>query len=201
MKREGDQPLGLNIKKLHLEQIRLQADHLQAQGLILYPHQLRLLLQIEKALEALGTTTVNQEKNEDVDGVEDDLDQELELEQPIYRPENLPPSGTVVGLSLSFCVLDIARGLVPYNRIDKIITSTNFNPLDPNEVAQINRSYGDSYWKGDLKVQCFEILDRLIADKKIRQPRREGMPMTHIARGRWLLSTDMQDENDYPKLR
>ena len=158
------------------------------------------LLRLVELLNSPTLTSPLSAPDQAIDYEDEDDDDEMESGQPVYRPENLPARGMVVGLSLSFCVLDIAKGLVPYNRISEIIASTNFDPHNSTEVAEIKNSYGETYWNGELKSTCLTILDRLIADNKLRQPRREGKPITHIARGRWLLKQDMRHNEDYPKM-
>ncbi len=139
-------------------------------------------------------TDVNQTEQPTVE--EDSLEEEAR--QPVYDPETVPPIGNLVGLSLSFCVKDIATGKIPYERVVQIIASTNYNLEDRNDIAELCQKYGEYYWKGNIKQTCFRIVDKLIADNKIRQPRREGGVGTNISRGRWLLQNDLQDEEDYP---
>ena len=87
----------------------------------------------------------------------------------------------MVGLSLSLCVSDIARGAVPEGLVEKIVASTKFS--NAKEFEQVLKQYSESYWR-DLP-EAVEIARRFYSAGKIEQPRLFGHQAHNIARGHW----------------
>lgn len=87
------------------------------------------------------------------------------------------------GLSLSLCVLDLAKGVVPYDDIVLIIAGTNARcKADWDRILQ---SYQRNYWSKYHWAQF--IATRLIADGKIEQPRLNGERPLSINHGHWIV--------------
>lgn len=89
----------------------------------------------------------------------------------IYRPHR-------IGLSISFCIRDIATGKVAEQEVEKIIAGTMC--ADIEEWEYVIASYRQSYWQ-DCADQAEAILRRLIATGKIWQPRLEGLEPPQLA--------------------
>ena len=87
----------------------------------------------------------------------------------------------MIGLSLSLCVSDIARGEVAESQVEKIIASTRFR--NSAEFEQVLQSYSASYWSG--YSHAVEIARRLYAAGKIEQPRLFGHQAHNISGGHW----------------
>ena len=87
----------------------------------------------------------------------------------------------LVGLSLSFCVRDIARGIVPEEAVAYIIAGTR--ACNEQEFEELLAYYEDLYWGGLPTASA--IARRLYAQGKIRQPRCQGKSAPSISRGHW----------------
>lgn len=87
----------------------------------------------------------------------------------------------MIGLSLSLCVSEIARGLVPEDQVEKIIASTYVTSAE--EFEQLVEQYCTVYWR-DLP-EAPNIARRFFAAGKIEQPRLLGLPAHNISRGHW----------------
>ncbi len=74
-----------------------------------------------------------------------------------------------VGRSLSFCVLDIARGLVDIHDVMVIITGTQYR--NDVEYMMLMEQYKKAYWSKDDPEKCAQIAAQLLRLGKIHQPR------------------------------
>lgn len=99
---------------------------------------------------------------------------------------NLGMEVTVIGLSLSFCVRDIAEGLVELSAVDKIITATRIVSEDDwNTVIQ---QYQQVYWRHCPDIAATIVLELRVSGK-IEQPRLlDTYRMPRIAGGHWVNS-------------
>lgn len=103
--------------------------------------------------------------------------------------ENIKPSSKI-GLSLSFCVSDILRGLVNESEVMQIISGTYVeNPKDWDEVISDYKKY---YWYENPE-EAEKIARRLISAGKIRQPRTEGKDVHNIVDGHWLDANKVEE--------
>jgi len=91
----------------------------------------------------------------------------------------------LIGLSLSFCVADIVRGIVQLQEVDKIITATAAE--SPAEWFQLLAQYRDMYWDFNPD-ECEGVVHTLMKAGKIEQPRLEGKQAHSIADGHWLVN-------------
>lgn len=85
-----------------------------------------------------------------------------------------------IGLSLSFCMLDILEGRISIEEIAGIITSTKFDTLE-----QAVDMYQSTYWKKFSKEYCTETLESVWS--LIFQPRLNVLTSGHmVGHGFWL---------------
>lgn len=89
------------------------------------------------------------------------------------------------GLSLSLCVLDIARGRVSIDQVDKIIASTAAN--SSQDWYEVIEEYKKYYWSENPK-ECEHLAREFIAAGKVEQPRLQGKEAHNIANGHWLIN-------------
>jgi hypothetical protein len=77
----------------------------------------------------------------------------------------------MIGLSVSFCVRDIAKGEVALADVDKIIGSTR--AVTPENWEQVIAHYKETYWSWDdcTPEKGEAVLRQLLAEGKIEQPR------------------------------
>jgi hypothetical protein len=94
-----------------------------------------------------------------------------------------------IGLSLSGCIMDIAKGLIDEQDVKCIVAGTCW-PLD--DVDHLLNQYKKLEW-----ISCYEmakeILLRFIKQGKIIQPRLLGLPYLNIAYGRWAFQGHLED--------
>lgn len=91
----------------------------------------------------------------------------------------------LTGMSLSFCVLDIARGAVAEGSVKKIIAGTMLQ--SEQDIAAALENYQNSYWKEF--PQASAIAQRLFEQGKVEQPRCEGRDAPSIYRAHWKEAT------------
>ena len=77
----------------------------------------------------------------------------------------------MIGLSVSFCVREIANGSVNLADVEKIVAGTN--APTPEAWEQIVKQYRETYWRDDTD-NCERIFRQLLAEGKIHQPRVSG---------------------------
>ncbi len=88
----------------------------------------------------------------------------------------------MIGLSLSFCIMDMINENLGVHDIVKIVSNTKAENLLAFE--NVLRSYTDVYW-ADFPEKAKNLARRLWAAGKIDQPRtRDESPHT-ISEGRW----------------
>lgn len=87
-----------------------------------------------------------------------------------------------IGLSLSFCVRDIAEGKIPLSDVEKIISSTKAE--NERDWAEVAKRYLQVYWR-DNPQECHKIFKTLLQEGKIVQPRLEGKQGPNISEGHW----------------
>lgn len=116
-----------------------------------------------------------------------DGDSQSPQEIKYYRDPSAMPEGKKVGLSLSFCVQQIARGEISVADIDKIYAATNA----PDEATwqTLMESYSKSYWSDNPEL-AVEIATALKNLGKIVQPRTEGKSSHSVADGSWIMASD-----------
>jgi len=73
------------------------------------------------------------------------------------------------GRSLSFCVKDILSGRIDKNDVGMIVTSTSFK--NPEMWRNGIESYQKSYWCDYSIEECTNLVNWLIENNKIEQPR------------------------------
>lgn len=99
----------------------------------------------------------------------------------------------LIGLSLSFCVRDIANGVVNIDDVEKIITGTRCDSAE--SWSYLLEQYGGTYWNG-IEAKAEAILIVLLKNEKIFQPRTIGELPPNISKGIWV-----EDENSLAKNR
>jgi hypothetical protein len=87
-----------------------------------------------------------------------------------------------IGFSLSFCVRDIARGVIPLAEVIGIKTATAVTT--PEGWDSLFKEYRETYWSADPDA-CEKIARKLLAAEGIIQPRLEDQPVHNISAGRW----------------
>ena len=80
----------------------------------------------------------------------------------------------MIGLSVSFCVLDIATGKMAIEDVEKIVGSTR--AATPEDWEQVISQYMETYWSWDgcKPAEGEAICRKLLAEGKIEQPRLEN---------------------------
>lgn len=107
----------------------------------------------------------------------------------------LDPTMPLIGLSLSFCIREIAEGKVKISQVAKIITGTlAATPEDWDGVIAI---YRKTYWS-KLPTECESAMYWLKSEGLIEQPRLAGGNAPNIARGMWVID---QAHADYRMVR
>lgn len=101
-----------------------------------------------------------------------------------------PKSEGKIGLSLSFCVGDIIRGVVKEEDVKEIIAATN--ATTPEEWNSLIESYKKNYWH-DNPREAEAVVRRFIGAGKIRQPRAEGKPYHNISEGHWIEANQLAE--------
>lgn len=91
----------------------------------------------------------------------------------------------MIGLSLSFCVCDIADGKIEESAVDCIISGTKFR--DEGQFYTILDRYSEMYWK-EYPKGAQDIARRLVREGKIYQPRLCGLGAPNISQGHWVSS-------------
>ena len=96
-----------------------------------------------------------------------------------------------IGLSVSLCIADIARGDVAVGEVDKLIAGTRCaDEADWNEVIRV---YRIEDWI-EFPDEAETVLRQLIADDKVEQPRLEDndhSPRVSASKGtHWVESED-----------
>lgn len=89
----------------------------------------------------------------------------------------------MIGLSLSFCIADVCRGIVPLKDVERIDTSTAAPDMETWE--ELISQYKKIYWR-DFPEEAERITRQLLAEGKIYQPRLDGHPIHSIVDGHWL---------------
>ena len=89
----------------------------------------------------------------------------------------------MIGLSLSFCIMDILGGEVALEDVECIISGTRAEtPEDWNELIEGYRRF---YWKKDPD-EGERICRLLLAEHRIDQPRTRGYEAHNIGGGHWV---------------
>jgi len=83
-----------------------------------------------------------------------------------------------IGMSLSFCVADIARGLVNQDDVAGIIASTR-----SEDMEDVIEHYQKLYWEN--LPNAANIARNLFAEGKVYQPRLWGQESFNITDGHW----------------
>jgi len=91
---------------------------------------------------------------------------------------------SIVGLSVSFCIADIARGLVKEQDVSRIIGATKCESQE--DWDYVIESYKKSYWRDLPEAEA--ICRRFIEAGKIQQPRLVGAEIHNIAGGHWIVN-------------
>jgi len=91
------------------------------------------------------------------------------------------PDG-LVGSSLSLCVADIADGLVPIEKVDRIIAGTT--ATSPEKWAKVFAEYRKGPWVSNPD-KAERIARELINNEKVFQPRLSGVGGPDTSEGYW----------------
>ena len=91
-----------------------------------------------------------------------------------------------VGLSLSFCIGDMIRGLVDPAEVRKIVAATKAST--PEGWDKVIADYRETYWYAD-PARGEALVRQFLAEGKIEQPRLEGRGYANIAWAHWLDET------------
>ena len=90
----------------------------------------------------------------------------------------------MIGLSLSFCVSDICRGIVKESDVVKIVTATKF--ATPDQLDEVIGHYQGVFW-ADYPAEAEALTRKLLEEGKIDQPRLRHLPTcTGIGSSRWM---------------
>lgn len=92
------------------------------------------------------------------------------------------PNGKLVGLSLSYCVRDIATGVMDEARVTKIVSNTRIRSEE--EMRQAFNRYDNVVWKGLPHAR--EIAARLIREGRVEQPRVGNPTHGHGSLQHWI---------------
>lgn len=92
------------------------------------------------------------------------------------------PDEKLVGLSLSFCVSDIANGMVSLKEVGLIYAGTSFSGI--RGFLQVCKYYTKYYWR-EQKAKSVAIAAILWATGRIEQPKLRGLPAPWVAHGHW----------------
>ncbi|HLD70618.1 MAG TPA: hypothetical protein VI937_01935 [Negativicutes bacterium] len=74
----------------------------------------------------------------------------------------------MIGLSVSFCILDIVNGVVPIENVEKIIGG--ISAQNQEDVRQLISDYCQVYWR-ECPKEAEQVFRQLFAEGKIEQPR------------------------------
>lgn len=90
----------------------------------------------------------------------------------------------MIGLSLSFCVRDIANGKVKLEDVEKIITGARYTTI--REFEDILNQYLVIPWNNDPR--CIEVVCKLQFNNKIHQPRldKSNPRVPNLRNGHWV---------------
>jgi hypothetical protein len=95
----------------------------------------------------------------------------------------MPKNDSMIGLSLSLCVSQIARGEVKEADVVKIIAATNAPDLAT--FKEVLAGYSESYWS-EFPDQARAIAMRFWDNGKLDQPRTRGEQCHFIGDGNWM---------------
>lgn len=87
-----------------------------------------------------------------------------------------------IGFSLSFCVRDLAAGVIPLEEVIGIRSAVRITT--PQDWATLFADYRETYWVNDPD-RCEAIARQLLAQEGIIQPRLNDEPVRSIANGHW----------------
>jgi hypothetical protein len=88
----------------------------------------------------------------------------------------------LIGLSLSFCIADVASSKVGYNDVECIITGVACrNDRDWKAVIE---QYRHTYWQNISDARAWA--EQFRTDHKLYQPRLDGHAAPNIAHGHWI---------------
>jgi len=90
-----------------------------------------------------------------------------------------------IGLSVSACIRDIAKGRIPESQVAYIIGGTQHEGDDAFMEACVRYAQGDWLWH-DCRWEAVGVAARLWSEGRILQPRTQDGPILSIARGPWL---------------
>lgn len=90
----------------------------------------------------------------------------------------------MIGTSLSFCVKEIAKGVVDINDVEKIVAGTRAS--NQEEWAEIFSRYNSVYWKGLPEAES--IARQLIDSGRVVQPRLTDPCKVHSVSELWVSS-------------
>lgn len=91
----------------------------------------------------------------------------------------------LTGLSLSFCIKDVAIGKVTMEQIKKLITGTN--ALNREEFEAVLKEYCETYWD-EFPEEAKRVAKALWDAGLIDQPRTRGEMPPFVGQGHWINS-------------
>jgi hypothetical protein len=89
----------------------------------------------------------------------------------------------ITGLSISFCIKDIAAGVVSEDMVEKIIGGTSVK--SPEDWEKVIASYRKNYWY-KFPDEAEQLFRRMLAAGKIEQCKDQSVH--NIARGKWIVN-------------
>jgi hypothetical protein len=92
-------------------------------------------------------------------------------------------SGYRIGLSVSFCIRDMAMGKVPVVLVERIVAGTATTNWD-DLIAR----YRKDYWKG-VEDKAEQICRQFLSEGRIYQPRLENGRVPFIGNTKWVSNT------------
>lgn len=90
-----------------------------------------------------------------------------------------------IGLSLSYCVVDIINGLVDIDDVLFIVCGTKFS--NDREFSEVMDQYAEFYWS-HLPQLARYVATQLKIQGKLIQPRLEGCQVPPIVNGHWYIA-------------
>lgn len=92
---------------------------------------------------------------------------------------------TYIGLSVSSCCRDLARGKLRTDQVECIIAGGNFDIENPDDIDEVCRVYNRITWRNDPVAES--IFRELLEQGKIYVPRAHGYDPPNVSHGFWIV--------------